>query len=79
MGYRMRMLLRYRGLHPLIGKSFFILRLNVTCGRLNKKFFVSIGLVAGWPRKERSLGRELCYWVLQRWKVNMLERSYGKK
>jgi hypothetical protein len=43
------------------------------------KLFVSIDLVAGWQRKERFLGKERCYWVLQKWKVNMPERSYGKK
>ena len=42
-------------------------------------FFVTIDLVAGWQRNERSLGRERCYWVLQKWKENMLGRSYEKK
>ena len=78
MGCRMKMLLRCRGLRPLIGKNFFF-KPNVTCEDSSKNVFVSIDLVAGWQRKERCLGREQCYWVLQRWKVNMLERSYEKK
>ena len=62
MGCRMRMLLRCRGLRPLIGKSFFFgcLTLSVKTQQ-NFFFFVSIDLVAGWQRKERCLGREQCY------------------
>ena len=78
MGYRMRRLLRLRGLHLLIGKIIF-LRPTLSVADLNKKNLVSIDLVSGWQRKERFLGRERCYWVLQKWKVNMLGRSYGKK
>jgi protein phosphatase 1 regulatory subunit 37 len=55
----------------------FFLRPNVLS--VGDLFFCQLDLVSGWQRKERSLGRERCYWVLQKWKVNMLGRSYGKK
>ena len=42
-------------------------------------FFVSIDLVAGWQRNERSIGRERCYWVLQKWKENMFEEELRKE
>ena len=43
-------------LHPLIGKKFSG---NVVCGSVTECFL--LGLASGWRRKERSLGKELCY------------------
>lgn len=57
MGYRMRMLLRYRGLHPLIGKSF-VLRLHVTCGKLKHKYSFCINRSRSWVAEEGEVFRK---------------------
>ena len=54
MGYRMRRLLRCRGLHPLIGKSFFAA--NVTFGLKRKTSCVNRSRI--WVAEEGEVFRK---------------------